>query len=86
MFKDVVAQVLGIYDEPGREKIFLRNIEEDKWNIIKDRLKKLNSHEIWSNPSQEIDAGLSVNNENQVREFFIKNRLTVNWILGGSGA
>lgn len=86
MFKDVVAQVLGIYDEPGREKIFLRNIEEDKWTIIKDRLKKLNSHEIWSNPSKEIDAGLSVNNENQVREFFIKNRLTVNWILGGNWA
>ncbi len=86
MFKDVVAQVLGIYDEAGREQLFLRNIEEDKWIVIKDRLNKLWSHEIWVNPSQEIDAGLNVNNETQVRDFLIKNRLTVNWILGGSGA
>ncbi len=86
MFKDVVAQVLNLYDSKERNKLLLRKISEDKWNTIRERLKRLISHELWSDPSSEIDSRLRVNNETDVREFLTSRGLTVNWILGGQGA
>lgn len=86
MLRDVIAQILGLYDEQERKKIMLREIHEDKWNIVKGRIKRLFEHKIWTDPSPEIDNNLRVNNETHVREFFKQKELTVNWILGGSGA
>ena len=86
MFRDVVAQILNLYDARERGNIFLREIDQNKMNVIKDRLNHLLSHELWNNPSVEIDNNLRINNIEQVREFFTNRNLTVNWILGGSGA
>ncbi len=86
MLRDVIAQVLGLYDEQERRKISLREVREDKWDIIRGRVERLFEHKIWTDPSPEVDSNLRVNNESHVREFFKERELTVNWILGGSGA
>jgi len=64
----------------------LREIHEDKWDIVRGRIKRLFEHKIWTDPSPEVDNNLRVNNETHVREFFKQRELTINWILGGSGA
>ncbi len=87
MLRDVIAQVLGLYDRQERGKIFLREIPEEKWPIIRNRIKRMFlEHKVWTDTSQEINNNLRVNNETQVREFLVGRGLTVNWILGGSGA
>ena len=86
MLRDAIAQVLGLFDEQERRKILLREIHEDKWDIIRGRINRLFGHKIWADPSPEVDNNLRVNNESHVREFFRQRGLTVNWILGGSGA
>lgn len=86
MLRDVIAQILGLYDEQERRKILLREVQEDTWNTVRGRIKRLFEHKIWTDPSPEVDSNLRVNNETHVREFFKRRELTVNWILGGSGA
>ena len=86
MLRDVIAQALLLFDSADRRKIFLREIEDDKWQIIRGRIKRMFEHKIWTDPSPDIDNNLRVNNETQIREFFLNKDLTVNWILGGSGA
>lgn len=87
MLRDVVSQILGLYDKKDREMIFLRDISEDKWQLIRSRIRRLFvEHKVWSDPSPEVDNNLRVNNETHVRDFLVNRGLTVNWILGGSGA
>jgi hypothetical protein len=87
MLRDVTAQVLGLYDRKERTTIFLREIQEDKWQVIRNRIRRMFlEHKVWTDPSQEVDNNLRVNNETQVRDFLVNKGLTVNWILGGSGA
>ncbi|GFP32113.1 hypothetical protein HKBW3S42_00418, partial [Candidatus Hakubella thermalkaliphila] len=69
-----------------RRKILLRELHEDKWDIVRGRIKRLFEHKVWTDPSPEIDNNLKVNNETHVREFLKQRELTANWILGGSGA
>jgi len=84
MLRDVIAQVLNLYDEHERKKLLLREVSKEKWDIIKGRIKRLfTEHKIWTGISPEIDTNLRVNNEKHVRDFFKQNGLTVNWILGG---
>ena len=85
MLRDVVAQILGLYDERERSTILLREIHEDKWGIVQGRIIRLFDHKVWVDTSQEVDNNLRINNETHVREFFQQRGLTVNWILGGSG-
>ncbi|MFC2033224.1 HNH endonuclease [Chloroflexota bacterium] len=87
MLRDVVAQILGLYDKKDREMIFLRDIQEEKWQLVRDRIRRLFiEHKLWADPSPEVDNNLRVNNETHVREFLASKGLTVNWILGGKGA
>jgi len=86
MLRDVVAQVLNLYDEHEKKRVLLREVSEEKWNIIKGRIKRLfTEHKIWTDSSPEIDGNLRINNETHVRDFFKQNALTVNWILSGKG-
>lgn len=87
ILRDVIAQVVGLFDSAERGKIFLREIQEEKWQVIRDRIRRMfTEHKIWTDPSLEVDNNLRVNNEAHVRGFFLDRGLTVNWILGGSGA
>lgn len=85
MLGDVVAQVLDLYDTNERKKILLREVKEDKWEKIRGRIKHLFEHKVWFDPSPEVYNNLRINNEEQVRKYFINRGLTVNWILGGRG-
>jgi hypothetical protein len=86
MLKGVIAQVLQLYDEAEREKVFFRPINDQQWMLVDGRLEKLFAHKIWEDPSPDVVAQLSINAVEQVRNFMSSHGLTVNWILGGQGA
>jgi hypothetical protein len=86
MLRDVVAQVLHLYGAIDRNKILFRQINDQQWIIIEERLDQLFMHKIWDDPSPDVTAQLKVNAVEQVRSFMLSHGLTVNWILGGSGA
>ena len=86
MLRDVVAQVLGLYDEDERSKVFFRRVEEEQLDRIRQRVRRMVEHKIWVDPDPEVDRGLRVNNEGLVRRFLNERGFTVNWALGGKGA
>jgi hypothetical protein len=86
MLRDVIAQVLQLYDKSEREKILFRSINDQQWLLIDGRIERLCSHKIWDDPSPDVAAQLKVNAVEQVRNFLTTRGLTVNWVLGGEGA
>jgi hypothetical protein len=86
MLRDVIAQVLQLYDEAERQKLLFRAINDQQWQLIDGRIERLFSHKIWDDPAPDVAAQLKVNAVEQVRNFLSTRGLTVNWILGGQGA
>jgi hypothetical protein len=86
MLKDVIAQVLHLFDNPSRDRVLFRPITDQQWALIEGRVDRLFSHRIWDDPSPDVVAQLKVNAVEQVRSFMASRGLTVNWILGGDGA
>ena len=86
MLRDVIAQVLQLYDAADRERVLFRLITEPQWVVIEGRVERLFAHKIWDDPNPEIASQLKVNAVEQVRSFLSSKGLTVNWILGGTGA
>ena len=85
MLRDVIAQVLQLYDIADREKLLFRPISDQQWALIEGRLQRLFSHKVWEDPNPEVAAQLKVNAVEQVRSLLSSKKLTVNWILGGEG-
>ncbi len=85
MLRDVIAQVLGLYDTKERQEILLREVKEEKWLIIRGRIKRLFEHKMWTDPSVEVVNNLRINNIETVRDYFNNRGITVSWILGSSG-
>lgn len=83
MLRDVVAQVLHLYDAINRERVLFRKITDEQWSIIDGRIDRLFSHKLWEDPNPEIAAQLKVNVVEQVRESMAMYGLTVHWVLGG---
>lgn len=86
MLRDVVAQVLQLYDVSDREKVLFREIDDKQWVLIEGRVDRLFSHKIWEDQNPDVISQLKVNAVEQVRNLLTNKGLTVNWILGGSGA
>jgi hypothetical protein len=86
MLRDVIAQVLQLYDEADREKVLFRPISDQQWSLIEGRVEKLFNHKIWEDTNPEVVSQLKVNAVEQVRNFLSSKGLTVNWVLGGTGA
>ena len=86
MLRDVIAQVLQLYDAADREKVLFRVITDQQWSLIEGRVERLFLHKIWDDPSPDVASQLKVNAVEQVRNFLSSRGLTVNWILGGEGA
>lgn len=86
MLKDVIAQVLQLYDVVERSRLLFRKITDTQWILIEGRIDQLFLHKIWDDPDPNIAAQLSVNAVEQVRTFMASQGLTVNWILGGQGS
>ncbi len=82
MLKDVVAQVLRLFDSDDREKVFFRAIGEEDFKIIRGRIARLFSHKIWLDPDPTIDAQLKINEPILTKQFLSTKGLTASWILG----
>jgi hypothetical protein len=86
MMRSAIAQVLLLFDEADREKVLFREISDEQWKLIDGRIDRLFSHKVWDDPNPEVVAQLKVNAVEQVRNFMVNQGLTVNWVLGGTGA
>jgi len=86
MLRDVIAQVLQLYDAAEREKVLFRQISDAQWQVIDGRIDRMFSHKVWEDTSPDVVAQLKINAAEQVRNFLLSRGLTVNWILGGEGA
>lgn len=86
MLRDVIAQVLQLYDAADREKVLFRPISDQHWTLIEGRIERLFVHKIWDDPNPDVVSQLKINLVEQVRNFLSSQGLTVNWILGGTGA
>jgi hypothetical protein len=81
MLKDILAVVLRVFDEDKKNKLFLKSINDEEWELIYGRIEKLFNHKMWSDPKEEIDSNLGVNTESHVKEFFERESLTVESIV-----
>ncbi len=81
VLKDIVANVLELYDENERKEILLREITDEQWQLIEDGIKKLFSHRVWADDSQENYNNLRMGNENLVRKYLARRGLNANWII-----
>jgi len=86
MLRDVIAQVLQLYDTPDREKVLFRAISEQQWTLIEGRIERLFAHKVWDDTSPDVVSQLKINAVEQVRRYLSNQGLTVNWVLGGVGA
>jgi hypothetical protein len=84
LLRDVVAQVLQLYEEQEKQRVLFRAITEDQWHMIEERVHRLFSHKVWADPDPEIDANLRINNAEQVRRFLRERGLSAAWVLGMS--
>lgn len=82
MLKDLIAATLGVWDVDRREKMFLSNIPDDKFEVVRSRMRKLFSHKIWEDSRPEIDAQLKANDISAIKQAFEREGLTLNWVLG----
>ena len=85
MLRDVVAQVLQLYDGGERKKVLFRSITDQQWGQIEGRLDKLFSHKIWDDINPDVVGNLKINAVDHVRSFLSQHGLTVTWVLGGQG-
>jgi hypothetical protein len=84
LLKDVVAQVLRIYDSDQKETIFFGEISEDNFELIRGRVRRLFSHKIWTDPNIEISTRLKINEPKISKAFLRENGLDVGWVLGST--
>ena len=81
ILKDVISNILELYDENDRKEIFLREISDAHWDLIEKSISVLFGHRIWSDNSQENFNNLRISNENVVRKYLSRKGLSANWIL-----
>jgi hypothetical protein len=81
ILKDVISNILELYDENDRKEIFLREITDGQWELIERSISILFGHRVWSDDSQENYNNLRISNENVVRKYLSRKGLSANWIL-----
>lgn len=82
MLKDLIAAVLGIWDADRKERMFLEDIPDSKFEEIRSRVGKFFSHKLWEDPRAQIDAQLKVNDISMIKQTFKSEGLTLDWVLG----
>ena len=82
LLKDVIAQVLLVYDTDERKRIFFREISDDDFEIVKKRVERLFSHTVWVDPDPDIDKQLKVNDASHTKDFMKEKDLNAAWVLG----
>jgi len=82
MLRNVIANVLQLFDQAQWEKVLFRPITDQQWVLIEGRVQRLFDHKIWDNTSPDVVAQLKINEVEQVRNYLSSQHLTVNWVLG----
>jgi len=85
ILKDVIATVLELFDENDRKEIFLREIEEDKWQSIEECIELMFERRVWQDDSEENYNMLRLSNDSQVRKYLSRRGISVNEMLSRSG-
>ncbi len=85
ILRDTISQLLDLYSENERKKVFLRELDDEVWDLIGNKTKKLFEHRVWHDNSQRTYENLKNSREEEVLEFLKNKGLTVNWILSDSG-
>jgi hypothetical protein len=83
LLRDVVAQILKIFDEDERRRVLFREINDEDFTLIHGRIKRLFTHKVWRDPDPDVDSNLRINNADHVKRFLKDRGLTSNWVLGG---
>jgi hypothetical protein len=86
MLHYMIAQVLHLFDKADQEKVFFRLISDQQWTLIEGRVETLFGHKVWDDLNPDVVSQLKINVVGQVSKFLSSKGLTVNWILGGTGA
>lgn len=82
LLKDVIAQLLHLFESDEKEKIFFREISEADFETIRGRVKRLFSHKIWLDPDTDVDVQLKINDPSVTRKFLKEKGLDASWVLG----
>lgn len=83
MLRAVIAAKLTLIDDDERQKVFYREIDENKYiSTIEPIVKRLFSHKVWIDPDPEIDSNLRVNNLEHVKQFLNTKGLNPTWLMG----
>jgi len=82
LLKDVVAQILQLYESDEKEKIFFRETSEGNFGLIRGRIKHLFTHKLWIDPNTDIDAKLKINEPKITKQFLRDSGLQASWVLG----
>ncbi len=61
MLRDVIAQVLHLFDAADRDKVLFRPITEQQWALIEGRVDRLFLHKIWDDTSPDVVGQLKIN-------------------------
>ncbi len=82
ILRDVISQVLRLYDGDERQRPLFRVISDEDFDHIKSRMRKLFSAQLWSSPDPGIDQQVTVNNAEFQKEFLREQGITAAWVLG----
>ena len=58
MLRDVIAQVLQLYDAADRDRVLFRAMTDQQWGLIEGRVDRLFLHKIWDDASPDVIAQL----------------------------
>ena len=84
LFKDAVCIRIKILDSDEKEKVFYREMGEEKFVEIGEIFSRFFNWQMWSSPKDsEIDTVIS-SNRKTIKDWFRNKGLTVSYLLGGS--
>ncbi len=86
LLKESICQVLGLYDDVERARVFLRPVHDGDWETIEQKMERLFSHRVWSDHRSRVVQELKNSRKDEALDFLKSRGLSVNWVLSDSGA
>jgi len=81
ILRNVVAQILLLFDDPERQRLLFRPIDPDLFGVIRGRVQRMFSHPIWLKVDPSIDDALGKNELEPAQRIFGRQEFTTSWIL-----
>jgi len=82
ILRNVVAQILHVYDDSERLRLLFRPIDPDLFEVIRGRVQRMFNHPIWLKVDPSIDDALGKNQLEPAQRVFNREGFTTTWILG----